>query len=102
MRVLWFAAGLTVLLSVAMIGCGGSSPSTPPMTDPGIGKGPPMGAGQQSPLMSGSHEAAEKLGRGPGRGELPEGSKDVVPAIDGSNLAPSGGPGGGAAGGPPN
>ena len=80
------AGVVAVFISVFFVGCGGTT-APPPSNQGGIGQGPPMGVGEKSPLMSGSAEEAEKMGRGPGRGQTPEGYKN-----QGVPEGPGGGP----------
>lgn len=95
MKFFWFGASLLVLVSLFMIGCGDSAPTPPPSTGGGIGQGPPTPKGAEaSPLMSGGADEAEKMGRGPGSGAVPEGYRDQGQAGGG---APGGGPPGGGA-----
>jgi hypothetical protein len=90
MKFCWYAGALAILVSVMLVGCGGGT-TAPPTTGGDIG--PPMPAGEVSPLMAGSAEEAEKMGRGPGRGEFPEGYRDQgVPTESGGPGGPPSGP----------
>jgi hypothetical protein len=94
MTLTWRAAIVAIFVSLLFVGCGGT-PTTPAPNSGGIGQGPPMAPGEKSPLMGGSAEDAEKMGRGPGRGDTPEGYKN-------QGVPPSGsGPGSGQGSGPP-
>jgi hypothetical protein len=88
----WVVIGLALVLVTLFVGCGDTA-KTPPPNAGGMGEGPPMPAGEKSPLMANDASEAEKLGHGPGRGMTPEGAR--------KQLEGGGPPGGGAPSGPP-
>jgi hypothetical protein len=92
MKVCWYLGVLALFVSIFFVGCGGGSTPAP---STGATGGPPMPAGEKSPLTAGSAEEAEKMGRGPGRGDMPEGYRNEEGHTQRSEGAPPGG------GGPP-